>query len=142
MSEQEPNVKSNREAIIEHSRQQYALPREEVEQQIAQQMGWPSPDEEKRKLKLRLLTELMKLGVSEHEASSLLERYSTNRIEQQLSWLPYRTARKPSALIVAAIRRNFDPPSALFPATDRDNSQTTTAASSDRGSSEQKTNRE
>lgn len=58
--------------------------------------------------------ELLRLGVSRSQILEIVERYSLERIERQLRWLPYRRARKPSSLIVSAIREDFEVPSAAL----------------------------
>lgn len=59
---------------------------------------------------------LLRLGVRRSQILELVENYALELIEQQLEWLPYRRARKPSSLIVAAIKENYDEPATL-PAT-------------------------
>jgi hypothetical protein len=58
--------------------------------------------------------ELLKLGVSRSQIMELVERYSLERIERQLQWLPLRRARKPSSLIVSAIKEDYELPSAAL----------------------------
>lgn len=54
--------------------------------------------------------QLMKLGVSQAGVAELLGRNSLEVIEAQLSYLPYRKARRPEAFIIEAVRNNFSPP--------------------------------
>lgn len=131
MTEQEPIEVVNRNELIEQSRRRFKVSRAEAEDMVAEQMGWPNEEELRRARVLKLRNELMSWGVSEIEAESLLTRYSANRIEQQLAWLPYRAARKPSALIVAAIKHNYEPPAAVLGGQDG-----SAAASSSQPSSE------
>ena len=58
--------------------------------------------------------ELLKLGVSRTIILDLVEKYSLERIEQQLAWLPLRRARKPSSLIVSAIKEGYEEPAAAL----------------------------
>lgn len=57
---------------------------------------------------------LLKLGVSRSQIMELVERYSLERIEKQLQWLPLRRPRKPSSLIVSAIKENYEAPAAAL----------------------------
>lgn len=65
---------------------------------------------------------LLKLGVRRSQILELVQHYSLERIERQLRWLPYRKARKPSALIVAAIKEDFEEPAAALEQTATSNS--------------------
>lgn len=60
--------------------------------------------------------ELVKLmhsrGVTELTAKELAKRYPIDRIEKQVIMLPYRQARDPAAMLVKAIREDWDAPSA------------------------------
>lgn len=118
MTEQEPKKEAPRyaskEEVIEASRRRYATPRAEVERMIAKQMGYPTPEEQRDQLRDRLSHRLQGVGVTLRQAKYLLAEYPPDRIQQQLDWLPYRGAYNPAALIVAAIRRNYDPPEGLF----------------------------
>lgn len=67
--------------------------------------------------------ELLKLGVGRSHILEIVEHYSLERIERQLKWLPYRRARKPSSLIVSAIKEDYDAPAATL-------EQTTTSSNS------------
>ena len=58
--------------------------------------------------------ELMKLGVSQAGVAELLGRNSLDVIETQLSYLPYRKARRPEAFIIEAVRNNFSPPKEFY----------------------------
>lgn len=57
---------------------------------------------------------LLKLGVRRSQIMEIVERYSLERIERQLRWLPYRKARKVSSLIVSAIKEDYEEPSAAL----------------------------
>ncbi len=58
--------------------------------------------------------ELFRLGVSRSQILELMKRYNLERVEKQLEWLPYRHARKPSSLIVAAIKEDYEEPAAAL----------------------------
>ena len=53
---------------------------------------------------------LAQLGVAEATVAFLEERYSTQRILQQLEWLRYRNPRDPAAMLVSAIQGDWDSP--------------------------------
>jgi len=65
--------------------------------------------------------QLMKLGVSQAGVAELLGRNSLEVIEAQLSYLPYRKARRPEAFIIEAVRNNFSPPRELYAKTHAQN---------------------
>jgi len=54
----------------------------------------------------------LEIGVSPKVTHELL-RYDPEVIEQQLRWLPARNARRPSSLIVAAIKDNYEKPATI-----------------------------
>jgi hypothetical protein len=118
-----------REAIIEHSRRMYARPRAEVERQIEAQyadrvkppsristnvneraMTYLSPQDEAT---LQLRQALIGVGIYPEQADELLVEYDHLRIKRQLAWLPYRGARQPAGLLIAAIRDDYEAPMAL-----------------------------
>jgi|SRR5579871_4561243 len=57
---------------------------------------------------------LLKLGVSRVQILELVDKYDLELIEQQLIWLPLRRPRKPSSLIVSAIKENYEEPAAAL----------------------------
>ena len=65
---------------------------------------------------------LLKLGVRRSQIMEIVKLYSLERIERQLRWLPYRKARKVSSLIVAAIKEDYEEPSAALEQTTTSNS--------------------
>ena len=71
----------------------------------------PSADRTAHQQRLiRAAMALMALGVSRPQTQALIAQYDLERIERQLRFLPHRSARKPSALIVAAIEEDYEPP--------------------------------
>ncbi|MBV9467648.1 MAG: hypothetical protein JOZ57_00205, partial [Abitibacteriaceae bacterium] len=126
---------AGREAVIAHSRQRYARPRREVERLIAQQNGWPLPDEGESDADQTsasaavadvyvlpehppgqaayLRQQLLRLGVDTQTADDLLRRFGLVRIQRQLQWLPYRRVRNPAGFLIAAIEDNYEAPLAL-----------------------------
>ncbi|MCW3053458.1 MAG: hypothetical protein JWN14_2628 [Chthonomonadales bacterium] len=102
---------SNREEVIAHSRATYTHPRAEVERQIAEQNGWDIPgtgatDTQPSTLYRRLL----RFGILPEQAEELLAQHPAEEIQQQLDWLPYRKARKPGPLLIAAIENGYAEP--------------------------------
>jgi hypothetical protein len=63
-----------------------------------------------------LVTLLQNLGVTEITAREIAERYSPELIESQIKMLSYRQARDPAAMLVKAIRDDWDAPSAYIAA--------------------------
>ena len=51
-------------------------------------------------------------GVSEPMAMDMVRSYPAERIRRQVKMLPYRDARNPAAMLVKAIREDWDAPSA------------------------------
>jgi len=105
---------NSRAAVITHSRAAYAHPRDAVERQIAQLNGWELPGEtgmESEEVTLR--RRLLRFGISPEVTEELLVQYPTEEIARQLEWLPYRKARKPGPLLVAAIENHYDEPAVL-----------------------------
>lgn len=58
----------------------------------------------------QLILELVGVGVSLRKAESLVGRFSVFKVRQQLDWLPYRSARRPASMIIAAIENDYDEP--------------------------------
>jgi hypothetical protein len=52
----------------------------------------------------------MQAGVSDKVLVDLLVAYPLDLIERQLRYLPYRKAKKPVSLLVAAIQNDYEPP--------------------------------
>jgi hypothetical protein len=102
---------AGRQAIVAHSRAAYARPRAEVERMILEQLGHQpraadtdtGPNAETRR-------KLLALGVLREQADLLLMNYPLERIERQIAWLPYRHAKNPARLLIAAIEHDYEPP--------------------------------
>ena len=62
---------------------------------------------------VQVALELMKLGVSDTRVGELL-MYDLEIIEAQLTYLPYRKAKRPEAFIIEAIRHNYSPPKEFY----------------------------
>ena len=130
-----------RSIIIARSRDRYARPREDVERQLAAEMGWsypfrsrqeemeeagigtPVPDPESvtaplpenRTAALERRGRLMAVGVTGRQADDILARYGADRIDRQLDWLSMRKAKSPARFIVAAIEKDYEPPATARP---------------------------
>lgn len=70
----------------------------------------PSPDDAVLTEQEELVLELVHVGVGLRKARSLVDEYSTERIQRQLKWLPLRAARRPASLLISAIENDYDPP--------------------------------
>jgi len=110
--------RAGRDVLIAHSRARYAMPRAEVEADIARRMGWGAPAfendppqvaEEKRSL----YDKLSEQGMSKSQALDVLERFDLTVIRRQLEWMPYRAAKNPSRYLQAAIESNYEAPVAM-----------------------------
>src|SRR5579872_2626121 len=72
-------------------------------------MGWEREDTPEGEVRAKLQL----LGLAGDQADSTLSRFNLEEIQQQIEWLPYHNAKKPAALLVAAIEGNYDEPLAL-----------------------------
>lgn len=63
---------------------------------------------------MQIAVELMKLGVSQSGVERLLGTNDLDEVERQLSYLPYRKAKRPEAFIIEAVRRRYSAPKEFF----------------------------
>jgi len=68
----------------------------------------PNPDEVPLTEREQLILDLVQVGVSLRKAQSLVNRFPALRITRQLDWLPFRAARRPASMIIAAIENDYD----------------------------------
>lgn len=68
------------------------------------------PDEVPLSERDQLILALVEVGVSVRKAENLVKRFPALRIQRQLDWLPYRSARRPASMIIAAIENDYDEP--------------------------------
>lgn len=61
----------------------------------------------------KIAMELMKLGISHAGIVELLAE-DFDEIERQLSYLPYRKARRPGAFLIEAVRKRYSPPKEVY----------------------------
>ncbi len=114
-----PSVtRAGREALIAHSRAEYAAPREAVEADIAARMGWGPPtfahDPPEIAAQKRLLyVRLDEQGMTKHQALDVLSRFDLDIVRKQLDWMPHRAAKNPGRYLMSAIENNYDPPVAV-----------------------------
>ncbi len=111
-------VRAGREALVAHSRSQYAAPRAVVEADIASRMGWGPPvfesDPPEIAAQKRLLYErLSEQGMTKNQALDILSRFDLSIVSCQLDWLPHRGAKNPSRYLQAAIESNYEAPVAV-----------------------------
>jgi hypothetical protein len=100
-----------REAVIAYSRAKYGRPRAEVEATIERFLrGEPEPTTSEEEARLLLRRRLTDTGLTGEQADRLLDAFPSESIEQQLGWLPYRRARNPAGLLLAAIEGNYEAP--------------------------------
>ena len=102
-----------REEIVALSRERFARPREEVEQDIALRMGWDLPESGDDSEETKIRRELTRLGVPREQAESLASRHSPEAVRRQIGWLPHRRARNPAAFLAAAIEGAYEAPPGL-----------------------------
>ncbi len=100
---------AGRDAVIAHSRAAYGIPRAEAERMVAEQLGHATQESEDTP-EGAARRQLVALGVSREDVEELMTEYPLEEIEQQLAWLPYRHAKFPARLIVAAIENRYEPP--------------------------------
>jgi hypothetical protein len=62
----------------------------------------------------RLAIELQKLNVGQAIIVELLSSYPLEQIERQLEYLPYRSPKRPAALLVEAVRYNYSAPKEFY----------------------------
>ncbi|HEY3412821.1 MAG TPA: hypothetical protein VGM51_07160 [Armatimonadota bacterium] len=110
---------AGRAAVTAYSRAQYARPRAEVERQIAEMNGWTDPETAQGivtsddVLDRDALRRLGRFGVPDARANELVRRYGAKRVIKQAEWIRYRKARRPVAMLIASIERDFGEPEAL-----------------------------
>lgn len=64
--------------------------------------------------KIELAKRLHLVGVSKDGVVELLWKFPLERIEAQLEYLPYRKAKRPEAMIIESIRKNYSPPKEFY----------------------------
>lgn len=69
-----------------------------------------NPDDMPLSARDQLVLELVEVGVSIRKAENLVKRFPDAKIRRQLDWLPYRSARRPASMIIAAIENDYDEP--------------------------------
>lgn len=69
-----------------------------------------NPDDMPLSERDQLVLELVEVGVSIRKAENLVKRFPEMKIRSQLDWLPYRSARRPASMIIAAIENDYDEP--------------------------------
>ncbi len=69
----------------------------------------------------QIAMDLLKIGVSHSGVQELLVNYPYDIIERQISFMPYRKAKRPEAFIMEAVRRNYSPPKEFFYAKNKTN---------------------
>ena len=53
---------------------------------------------------------LLQVGLLPEQAETLLNAYDPLRIRRQLAWLPYRGAKNPAGMLLAAVKDNYEIP--------------------------------
>ncbi len=64
--------------------------------------------------KIELAKRLHLVGVSKDGVIELLWKFPLEQIEAQLEYLPYRKAKRPEAMIIESIRKNYSPPKEFY----------------------------
>ena len=57
---------------------------------------------------------LQQVGLEAEQAEGLLEHYDTVRIRRQLMWLPYRRAKNPAGMLLAAVKDDYEAPPGIW----------------------------
>lgn len=142
-SPQAPVRAAPREEIIAHTRATYTRPRAEVEREIEEAMGYrrdergrphrapsqavlvpqplaqgaaPLSEEELEAMRERgeVRQMLLQAGLQDEQADALLSGYDLVRIRRQLMWLPYRRAKNPAGMLLAAVKDDYEAPPAML----------------------------
>jgi hypothetical protein len=105
---------AGREAVVARSRAEHATPRAEAERMVLEQLGHrpPEPGPDPSSPEGAALNRLLAVGVSHAVALHLVRDYPIGEVSAQLDWLPYRAAKNPARLVVAAIENDYDAPAA------------------------------
>ena len=109
-------VLAGRDAVIAYSRAHYARPRAEVEAEIQRRLGHEeevAPTDPAELAVWKVKQTLRALGMTREQCDLLFARYPLERIENQLAWLPYRSAKNPLAFLLSAIEGDYEMPLAL-----------------------------
>lgn len=64
--------------------------------------------------KIELAKRLHLVGVSKEGVIELLWKFPLERIEAQLEYLQYRKAKRPEAMIIESIRKDYTPPKEFY----------------------------
>ncbi len=71
----------------------------------------PSPEEAEALREQEAVRELLQqAGLDAEQAEGLLEHYDLVRIRRQLMWLPYRRAKNPAGMLLAAVKDDYEAP--------------------------------
>ncbi|MBX3117419.1 MAG: hypothetical protein KF784_00020 [Fimbriimonadaceae bacterium] len=70
----------------------------------------PTPDDVVLTEREELVLQLVEVGISLRKADNIASGYSYDLIRKQLRWLPYRAAKRPASLLIAAIEHDYDAP--------------------------------
>jgi hypothetical protein len=76
-----------------------------------------------QKRAVMIAVELKLIGVSQAGIVELLTHHPYEEIELQLSYLPFRKAKRPEAFIIEAVRNRYSPPKEFFYASNTSRSQ-------------------
>ncbi len=67
---------------------------------------------------VQVAAKLLQLGISHSGVIELLQ-FPLDEVERQLEWLPFRTARRPGAFLINAVRNKYSPPKEIYYAKDQ-----------------------
>lgn len=67
---------------------------------------------------VQIAAKLLQLGISHSGVVELLQ-FPLDEVERQLSWLPYRNAKRPGAFLIKAVRQTYAPPKEFYYAKDQ-----------------------
>jgi hypothetical protein len=102
----------NREAVMAHTRENFARPRPEVEQDVLLQLGH-HPEEQLDTPEAMIWSEMRYLGFERDDILALIERFGVERVRRQILWLPKRRTRNRARTLVETVIRDDGPPKRL-----------------------------
>ena len=103
---------AGREAVYNHVRSQYGVPRIEAEKTVHAQLGL-HPEEQSEVRQAHVFRELRYLKLRRGDIESLVEVFGIDILEQQLAWLPERTTRPDARALVKALINEYGRPRRL-----------------------------
>lgn len=100
------------EAIRAHVRATYAIPADEAEHHVSNQLG-VHPKEQQDNDEAWVYRQLRYLKFRREDIVALVDTFGVDSVKQQLIWLPERPAKNPAKFLVTALLNSYGPPRRL-----------------------------